>query len=668
MCYPWQKSMRIELAGWKSEGLRCPDITVDFRCDGAVPAVALLQMPNGTGKTTTLELLKATLSGEAREWNSAKVRSYRRNKDHRPKGSFEATLLADGQPLTIELCLNYDDGEAVYLTTSPGSGGVTRGWHIPPQLNRFLTPAFLNLFVFDGEFAGRLLDGNRAEADGVIDALCQLYMLDEVSAFAEEHWERSSKAHSTRTALGLSRLVNTRDSLAKRRRELAESLELANSEIADLDRRIVDLNRNIEERLSRVKSTRIRHDQEEKSRLAASEEVAESKRALMSALRMPHAVHPKLAKQLANLRNNLDRLRLPENTSAQFFEELITETECICGRPMDEHSVCEIKERASRYLDADDAGVINALKKDIELYASGETTTDDEGDHQLVKRLGSELNIAVRREIAADQRVRRLMMQLIDAGDNQLELWQKEREEKDARRKELGDLVSDIEGPGDLSDKDENTRSLSLIDRRLKERNDQIAQIRGTVRLRKQTETIKFLLKSAAKRARERIKSELVDKCNQRLAVILENDPLLIDRIDKSIRLQGQEGASTGQTLSVGYTFLMSVLDRGRNNFPLVVDSPAGPIDEGVRHRIGRLLPRLCTQFVGFTINTERVGFVDALESEVDDILFLTLFRKTAGTRRLLEALPAGKCTETETAVLVDDREYFFRFDVGKED
>ena len=48
-------------------------------------------------------------------------------------------------------------------------------------------------------------------------------------------------------------------------------------------------------------------------------------------------------------------------------------------------------------------------------------------------------------------------------------------------------------------------------------------------------------------------------------------------------------------------------------DFPLVVDSPAGPIDEGVRRRIGRLLPELCTQFVGFTINTERAGFVDAL-------------------------------------------------------
>ena len=55
--------MRIEIAGWRGEGLRCPDIAVDLVRDGRIPQVSLVQMPNGTGKTTTLELLNATLNG-----------------------------------------------------------------------------------------------------------------------------------------------------------------------------------------------------------------------------------------------------------------------------------------------------------------------------------------------------------------------------------------------------------------------------------------------------------------------------------------------------------------------------------------------------------------------------------------------------------------------------
>ena len=112
----------------------------------------------------------------------------------------------------------------------------------------------------------------------------------------------------------------------------------------------------------------------------------------------------------------------------------------------------------------------------------------------------------------------------------------------------------------------------------------------------------------------------------------------------------------------------MSVLSRGQNDFPFVVDSHAGPIDKGVRRRIGRLLPTLCKQFVGFTINTEREAFVDALEARVEDVGFLTLFRKTPGTRRMMDGLPEGRYKETENAVLVDDRGYFFDFDIEEEE
>ena len=51
--------MNIEIKGWKSEGLRCPD--VDFNLDKNKRLITLIQMPNGTGKTTTLKLLKQCL-------------------------------------------------------------------------------------------------------------------------------------------------------------------------------------------------------------------------------------------------------------------------------------------------------------------------------------------------------------------------------------------------------------------------------------------------------------------------------------------------------------------------------------------------------------------------------------------------------------------------------
>jgi DNA sulfur modification protein DndD len=144
-------------------------------------------------------------------------------------------------------------------------------------------------------------------------------------------------------------------------------------------------------------------------------------------------------------------------------------------------------------------------------------------------------------------------------------------------------------------------------------------------------------------------------------------DPLEIDRIENSLHLRHQSGASVGQTLSVGYTFLMSVLNRGKNEFPLIVDSPANPLDRRRRLEIGQLIPDLCSQFVGFTISTERSGFVEALTKKKVPIKFLTLFRKTSGTAYLLSGLPSTGITETENALLIDSKEYFENFDFEEE-
>ena len=659
--------MRIELAGWESEGVRCPDVSVDLRREGRLPPVTLIQMPNGTGKTTTLDLLKATLSGSARDWTPEQVREFRRGEEE-IRGRFRATLLRDRKPLSIELVLDYDNGRASYRTTNPGSGGVVPQWHVPPPMNRFLTPEFLSLFIFDGEFAGSLLDGGQAQADRVLDALCQIYLLREASAFARGYWEKESRGDRTKTRTGLDRLLERRVRLTVRETDVLGQLDRAKAEVAALDGLVRELREKIRNRMDSVAETRRQRDVAEADRSNAQSAVAERRAALMTALRLPHAIHPDLATRLTELRDNLDRVRLPENTSAQFFEELIEEDECICGRPMDEEAKKAIRSRAEGYLDADDSGVINAVKLDIARYAERQEDDQGESGYQRVLDLREELNEAVRRERLAEQQVRVLVDRLIEAGDKELEAWQREVDEKEARRKECQQLIEEVEGSG-VSDPDaETTRSLRVIRRELNTLNSRIAQIEGTVRLRNQTELIAELLDVAGQHARDQIKAELLEECNNRLSAILENDPLVIERIDRSIHLRGQRGASAGQTLAIGYTFLMSVLNRGRNDFPLVVDSPAGPIDKGVRRRIGQLLPSLCSQFVGLTINTEREGFVDALESRVDDIGYLTLFRKTSGTRRMMRNLPQGRYEETHDAVLIDDRDYFFGFDVEEED
>lgn len=655
--------MEINLAAWTSEGLRCPDITVELRRGDGTPApVSLIQMPNGTGKTTTLELLKASLHGKAEGWSKEEVRRFRRPGDPRPYGRFTTTLLVDKKPLTIQLTLDYENGHAKYRTSSPGSGGYQPRWHVPPTVHRFLSEEFLSLFVFDGEFADRLFDPSEAEAEHAISALCQLYLVKQVSLFADEYWQQATKKETGKTTTALTRWQSVRTAVRARQAKLSLLREEAQKDVAALKAEIATLNERIAHRLSTVQTTKDRFEEADKELRGAEVEVDTSAANVMAALRMPQNLHPLFGAQLVDLKDNLDKLKLPENTSAQFFQELMREDECICGRPMTKDAQDEIAVRSKQYLDAAESGTINALKEDIERFT---TTSEEEGTD--LDTLVGKLSKGLREKRRAELAVRTLSEQLVSEGDEQLGQWQEDLAKAEDKLADSIALLEALAGPGSDDERSEETYSLALLAKRLDEANARIAEITDTVRLRAQVDLVKGILEKAGQRARQRIKEQLVDVCNDRIRQVLMNDPLQIERIDRSIRLANQDGASVGQTLSVGYTFLMSVLNRGNNDFPLVVDSPANPIDATVRRQIGKLIPSLCSQFVGFTISTERLGFVNALEESNQEIKYLTLFRKTPGTERLLGDLPAGRFKETDNAVLVEDRDYFHRFDIEKE-
>ncbi|WP_293397689.1 hypothetical protein [Phenylobacterium sp. RIFCSPHIGHO2_01_FULL_69_31] len=572
----------------------------------------------------------------------------------------------DGKPFSIELVLDYETGQTSYKTTNPGSGGVVPKHHVPPQIHRFLTEQFLSLFIFDGELASRLLDPRKTEADRAVDALCQLYLLDAVSDFTGDYWERATKNQTAKTSTGLTKAQDTLTQLRKREKTLQSGLADAKAKLGKLGSEMEDLEQKIKDHVGRVAAVREQFIAAEKDLITSKGGVDTASTALMAAMRLPHALHPKLAEDLEALRDNLDRLKLPENTSAQFFEELVREKLCICGRPMDHEAQDHIKTEAKRYLDSEDAGIINALKRDIETLAA---KPEEEGaGHVRVTNLAKSLGKAAREEVDAAGRVRALKQQLIDGGDTELEAWEARLDAATGEYVNCEALIAEIEGPGEPDTPDDQLRSVSQIQKRIKEVAGRIADITQTVRLKAQTEIIQSILSKAAHRARTQIKAELLAQSNARLQTILVNDPLQIERIDGALRLQGQDEASKGQTLSVGYTFLMEVLHRGNNDFPLIVDSPANQIDEGVRRRVGRLIPELCSQFVGFTINTERAGFVETLETAAEDVAFITLFRKTEGTARLMKNLPPGRFVETSNAMLVTDRDYFYRFDVKEEE
>lgn len=236
--------MRIELISWRSEGLRCPDMSISL-LDGETPAhISLIQMPNGTAKTTTLILIRAALTGEAEQWNSEEVISFRRAGESHSEGTFILRLKIDGKPLTFELNFGFEDNKVSYYTTYSSLGGRVWGWQPPNNIRRFLDRKLVQLFVFDGELAKDLLDYRKTAASKAIDALFQLYLLEEIKSIAENDWEQATR-NQAKSQKGLTQQKN-------RVQELKNHIDYVNNYLKKSQDKLLSIGINIEDLKTKI--------------------------------------------------------------------------------------------------------------------------------------------------------------------------------------------------------------------------------------------------------------------------------------------------------------------------------------------------------------------------------------------------------------------------------
>lgn len=412
--------MDIGLLGWCSEGFRCPDVKVDL-VDGAFPSkVSLVQMPNGTGKTTMLNLLRATMSGVATSWDSSKIQDYKNIYDYSEKGVFTVFLQVDGQPLTFELTLNFEDGAARYVTTSPGSGGIKKGWAPPPSVHRFLTPNFVDLFIFDGEFADRLLKDEYSEAEKAIDSLCQLYLLEEIKDEATLVWEKATQNKSTKTKQGLNKIKKRHAKIVKRINEISKARKQAKRDIRELESEATELKKKIDESIGKTSKLREKYDSTKEEEHQLEKDIELSLQGVMGLIRQPQVLTNQFCADLKELKHQLDVLKLPESTSKQFFTELLTEEVCICGRPMTEAAKAEIGKKSKAYLGDEVSGFLNALKADIDMMV-----LEDDPSSPNLEELIEDLDSSLLEKGKIESLLRALWDQLIKDGDDQLKLYEK---------------------------------------------------------------------------------------------------------------------------------------------------------------------------------------------------------------------------------------------------
>ena len=653
----------MRILGWKAQGLRCPDHDINCADLAGNPyPVTLIQMPNGTGKTTTLDLLRAALSGAAfgPGWNQHKISEFQKRNSDETNGFFEVRLLLNDRRATILMEFDFENGRVLYKTTH--GQGRRDGFHPPPNFRRFMNEDFVNFYVFDGELAQHLLKPEDTNAEIVVEHLFQMNAFDEMARKVGDYWnDKTQKVNATgkrgrsqrqkrleSLKARLTRLKNEQKDLLKKRKSLTTKLQKKEAIYKQEIEKQEDLSQALGN--AEIKAEYLKG------------KVREEALDVLDMMRDPHVLSSSFANSMLALKDGLDKVKLPESAAREFFEDLADEMECVCGRPIDAEIAETIRTRASQYLGSEDVSLLNSMKTAIK---DGIGDTPDECENGLNTRIGN-LSSAVEEELEARNDLD-LLRHNAEQSDPAIK---SARDDSESLRKQIEDVDYELEKfeSEDQTQKNERTYGIAILEKRIDDVERKLAEITHTTKEKAKHDTLTAIINNARKKAHHGITTELCHQANERISELIPRNNILIDRIEHNLILKGQEGGSVGETLSIAYAFLATLFHRSDHQLPFIVDSPAGPIDLAVRPKIGELIPKLTGQFIAFTISSERTHFITPLKRASNTkIQFITLFRKGPEGLERKAHEKGTDLEETIDGLNVSGEDFFNEFQIEEE-
>ena len=631
--------MELRVEGWRYENIRGGIGDISVSLDGQ-PRWTLVQMPNGTGKTTTMTLMRAALTGA--ELTPDEVAGLRAD-DDAECGLFELRLLINDRPYRVELELDFVTRRASYRTTRAQlqSGGSEEGWQLPPALRRLLTPEFTKLFVFDGEFAKEIRSEGKDRTTRAIRTLYRLDQLDtlkaEIARLVSAEQEKAASLTNAKEQKGLTRLGNAVRETETTLATLESTLKSHRTEKAKLETRQKVIAARIADRTAQDEKFAARKRTLDGELTKVSKRIDELSGEGLTAMRSPTKVSPVLLGRLRGLGTRLTTLQLPKTISQEFFHELAQAKACVCDRAIGEKERDAIVAGAARYLAEDQITVINRMKRSVrESVASGEE----------FKEVTSELKVKLRERRSVNQQLEQLEQDQVAAGDPEFKELLFERKENEVRLerldKEIGWLTT-TDNSTRIFERLDHKRNIPLCRGELETCRRKLAAATQTVRFTRAADKVSALVDAVAARALDNLRESVRLSTNEKLQRLVKGEPLTVARIGSSLELASQGvaskgGVSEGQSLAVAYAFITSLLAAAPYRLPFIVDSPAVSLDIRVRREVGEVILSLFDQMIMFVISSEKDGFADAFYAR-DDVRYFTIWRDDGETSQMREGL-----------------------------
>lgn len=585
-------------------------LQISFRNDtGGVIKNNFVMMANGTGKTTTMTLIKGLLDGSAKNWPVGYVKSFAPTTTTGDKGEFSITVKFDEKQYKYFLSLDYVNGIAKIETQAPPKGRET-GLLLPTAIKGIFTPEFVSRFVFDGEQAKKSMDRTSNEADETIRYLYRLDELDEILAMnmniLTEIQNAEGGSTGTRGSLSnlRSRQKKVRDhiaSLEKKQKQLNGDIARFSQEKIEKEKQRQELDKNYEA-LNKEKNEVIA--EQEKNRGNVDVKITE----IVSLVKTPYLVSEGLCNRMYEFGDAMKKLKLPKSSSKDFFTELAYAEKCVCDRCIGEKERDAILKNAERYLGSDHQAVLNNIKSVL----MGSTY-----DERLVAAF-EELGKLQEQKTRLNARFADVEDKLIKAGGPQVEQLQSEIEVL------IGQISSAQTQLKIIDSKDEDDETLTEENNLHKARRAdaeyevKIASTTKTNAALRKKNVVQDLVNEIKTQATAALKEEIIKKANDKISRVIKDDYIEIESIDGYIKLKDREGASDGQTLSIGYCFLGTLFEEAELEFPFVIDSPTGKMDFDKRQAVADIIPVVFNQMIAFVQSAEVKCFADRFYKNTD--------------------------------------------------
>lgn len=568
-----------------------------------------VMMANGTGKTTTMELIKGLMDGSAADWSAKKIKTFAPTTSHSDVGVFSIAVKFDERQYKYFLHMNYKTGTANIKTTTTTLGGMEDGRHLPDALKGIFTPEFVRRFVFDGEQAEKTMDSSSNEAEETIRYLYRLDELDEIiatnqrilSEIQDAEGSKGSKSSLSNLRTRQEGVKTTISKLQKRAAHLRKDIKTFEDERKEKITQRDALDKNYET-LNQEKQEILNLQQHNKDSIDA--QISE----IIRLSKSPYLISQEFCDRMYGLGSSMTKLKLPKTISKDFFVELAHAKDCICGRCIGESEKKTILENAEKYLGSDQQSVLNAIKSSL-MACSYDSSLSDAFTE--LSKLREEAN--------------RLQTRLNTNAEKLLKAGGEEAAKLKARTDELEKYIAVSKYQLDIIEsKDENNEELTednnLYKAQLlyKDYEHKIASATRTNAALYRKEVVESLVFAIKEQATAELKKEIIRKANEKIQKVITDDFIEIDNIDRYIKLKERSGASQGQTLGIAYCFLGTLFEDSELEFPFIIDSPTGSMDFDKREAVADIIPKVFNQMISFVQSAEVKRFADRFYDNPD--------------------------------------------------